>query len=80
LFGFLKQGSNYSHNNQNILKISFSFFVFQSFGKVGYWTAFHLQEMGAKLVGLVEKDGSIYNPEGKNRSSSAFYKFKSNFS
>jgi len=21
--------------------------------------------MGAKLVGLVEKDGSIYNPEGK---------------
>lgn len=39
-------------------------FIIHSFGKIGYWTAFHLQEMGAKCIGLIEKDGSIYNPEG----------------
>lgn len=39
-------------------------FIIHSFGKIGYWTAFYLQEMGAKLIGVIEKDGSIYNPEG----------------
>ncbi|KAL4466530.1 hypothetical protein ABPG72_000737 [Tetrahymena utriculariae] len=39
-------------------------FIIHSFGKIGYWTAFYLQEQGAKLIGVIEKDGSIYNPEG----------------
>jgi glutamate dehydrogenase/leucine dehydrogenase len=39
-------------------------FIIEGFGQVGQWTAQYLHNYGAKLVGIVEKDGSIYDPEG----------------
>lgn len=38
--------------------------IIQGFGKVGYGVAKAFVERGAKLVGVVEQDGSIYNPNG----------------
>ncbi len=38
--------------------------IVQGLGNVGYHAAKYLQEHGAKLVGLAEIDGSIYNPDG----------------
>lgn len=37
----------------------------QSFGVVGYWTAKFLTEKGAKLIGVLEYEGGIYNENGK---------------
>jgi glutamate dehydrogenase (NAD(P)+) len=31
---------------------------------VGYWASKYFIEEGAKLIGVAEIDGSIYNPEG----------------
>lgn len=39
-------------------------FIVQGFGNVGYWASKFFVEEGAKLVGVAEFDGSIYNPEG----------------
>lgn len=39
-------------------------FIVQGFGNVGSWTSQYFCEEGAKLVGVAEVDGSIYNPEG----------------
>jgi glutamate dehydrogenase (NAD(P)+) len=39
-------------------------FILQGFGNVGYWASKFFTEEGAKLVGVAEFDGSIYNPEG----------------
>ena len=36
----------------------------QGFGNVGYWASKFFVEEGAKLVGVAEFDGSIYNEEG----------------
>ena len=36
----------------------------QGFGNVGYHTAVYLQEMGAKLVGIGEWNGTLYDPKG----------------
>ena len=41
-------------------------FVIQGFGNVGYWASRFFVEEGAKLVGVAEYDGSIYNEEGIN--------------
>lgn len=41
-------------------------FVVQGFGAVGYYAAHFLHHYGAKLIGVAEFDGSIYNPEGIN--------------
>lgn len=38
--------------------------IIQGFGNVGYWTAKFMTELGAKLIGVVEYNGSIYNPDG----------------
>lgn len=38
--------------------------VIQGLGNVGYWAAKFLQEGGAKLVGLAEIEGAIYDPDG----------------
>lgn len=38
--------------------------IIQGLGKVGYHTGKFLQEAGAKLVGLAEIDGAIYNKNG----------------
>jgi glutamate dehydrogenase (NAD(P)+) len=37
-------------------------FIVQGFGNVGYWASKYFTEEGAKLVGVAEVDGSIYNP------------------
>lgn len=39
-------------------------FIVQGFGNVGYWASKFFVEEGAKLVGVAEFDGSIYNEEG----------------
>ncbi|KRX10253.1 hypothetical protein PPERSA_00450 [Pseudocohnilembus persalinus] len=39
-------------------------FIVQSFGVVGYWTAKFLTEKGAKLIGVLEYEGGIYNENG----------------
>ncbi|WDF68739.1 Glu/Leu/Phe/Val dehydrogenase [Sphingobacterium oryzagri] len=38
--------------------------IVQGLGNVGYHTAKYFQEAGAKLVGLIEFDGAIYNEDG----------------
>jgi glutamate dehydrogenase (NAD(P)+) len=38
--------------------------VVQGFGAVGYWAAKFLQKDGAKIVGVVEYNSAIYNPNG----------------
>ena len=41
-------------------------FVVQGLGNVGYYAANYLSEGGAKLVGVAEIEGSIYDPGGIN--------------
>lgn len=36
----------------------------KGFGNAGYWAAHYLQEAGGILVGVLEHDGQIYNPDG----------------
>jgi glutamate dehydrogenase (NAD(P)+) len=38
--------------------------IVQGFGNVGFYASKFLTEHGAKLIGVVEWDGSIYNPDG----------------
>jgi glutamate dehydrogenase (NAD(P)+) len=38
--------------------------IVQGFGAVGYWAAKFLQQDGAKIVGVIEYNSAIYNPEG----------------
>ena len=38
--------------------------IIQGFGNVGSWAAHFFAEHGAKIVGVVEKDGAVYAPEG----------------
>ncbi|ASO07855.1 Glu/Leu/Phe/Val family dehydrogenase [Arenibacter algicola] len=39
-------------------------FIVQGFGNVGYWTAYFLENEGAKLVGVQDAYGSITNSDG----------------
>lgn len=39
-------------------------FTVQGFGNVGYWASKFFTEEGAKLVGVSEFDGSVYNANG----------------
>ena len=39
-------------------------FIVQGFGNVGYWASKFLVDEGAKLIGVSEFDGSIYEPRG----------------
>ena len=51
-------------------------FIIQGYGNVGYWASkFFVEEGGAKLVGVAEFDGSIYNEDGINPEE--LFKFKS---
>lgn len=38
--------------------------VVQGFGKVGYWTAHYLAEVGCKIVGVSDVSGGYYHPHG----------------
>lgn len=38
--------------------------VVQGFGNVGYYAAKFFAENGAKVVGIIEYNGAVYNPEG----------------
>jgi len=40
--------------------------IIQGFGNVGYHSALFLKEAGAKIIGICEYNGSIYNPDGLN--------------
>ena len=51
--------------------------VIQGLGNVGYWAAKFFETAGAKIVGIVEYNSSIYNPEGFNVDD-AFNYFRSN--
>lgn len=41
-------------------------FIVQGYGNVGHWASKFFTEAGAKLIGVAEYDGSIYNPQGIN--------------
>jgi len=41
-------------------------FIVQGLGNVGYHAAKYMTEAGAKLVGVAELEGSIYDPKGMN--------------
>lgn len=41
-------------------------FIVQGFGNVGYWAAYFMNELGAKLVAVQDHSGSISNSEGIN--------------
>ena len=38
----------------------------QGFGNVGYWASRFFVEQGARLIGVAEFDGSIYDESGIN--------------
>jgi len=39
-------------------------FIVQGFGNVGYWSSVFLAGEGAKLIGVVEFNSAVYNPDG----------------
>ena len=41
-------------------------FMVQGFGNVGYWASRFFVNEGAKLIGVAEFDGSIYDENGIN--------------
>ena len=38
--------------------------LFQGYGNLGRHTCRYFSREGAKVIGVVEKDGSIFNPDG----------------
>ena len=38
--------------------------IVQGFGNVGSAAAYYFAQMGAKIVGIIDRDGGIFNPEG----------------
>ena len=41
-------------------------FIVQGLGQMGYFVSKYLIQAGAKLIGVSEIDGSLYNPKGIN--------------
>jgi len=50
--------------------------VIQGFGNVGYWAAKFFEESGAKIIGVAEFNGAVYNPEGMNVDALLKYKLQ----
>lgn len=48
--------------------------LIQGFGNVGSFAAKYMYDYGAKIIGVAEHDGSIYNPNGINPYELAVYK------
>lgn len=41
-------------------------FIVQGYGNVGYWASHFIEGDGGKIIGVIERDGGIYNPSGIN--------------
>ena len=52
-------------------------FMVQGFGNVGYWASRFFVNEGAKLIGVAEFDGSIYDENGINPKDLNSYKMRS---
>lgn len=48
--------------------------VVQGFGNVGYHTAKYLMEADARVIGIIERNGGIYNPQGFDIEKVAIYR------
>lgn len=51
--------------------------IIQGLGNVGFWAAKFCETAGAKIIGIVEYNSSIYNPDGFNVDD-AFNYFRAN--
>lgn len=51
--------------------------IIQGIGNVGYWAAKFFEEGGAKVIGLVEYNSAIFNPEGLSVEDASVY-FRAN--
>ena len=51
-------------------------FIVQGFGNVGYWASHFMTNNGAKLVGVVEWNSAVYNPDGLDPDQILSYKNK----
>ncbi len=38
--------------------------ILQGYGNVGYWAGKFFEEEGAKIIGIVEYNSAVYNPDG----------------
>jgi glutamate dehydrogenase (NAD(P)+) len=47
--------------------------IVQGFGAVGYWASKFFQNDGSKIVGIVEYNSAIYNPDGIDVDAAKFY-------
>ena len=39
-------------------------FIIQGFGNVGYWVSHFIEKDGGKIIGVLERDGAVYNSNG----------------
>ena len=39
-------------------------FIVQGFGNVGYWASQFIERDGGRIIGVLERDGAVYNPNG----------------
>ena len=39
-------------------------FIVQGFGNVGYWASKFIENDGGKIIGVIERDGGVFNPNG----------------